>query len=216
MVNVCQALLDSFCFPSVVNCAYKLIRKCLHSHCLNFLLVSGCRAPVQVVTTATEATVGGAVTLINSIRAHTNSTVVYHVVVGDQHTHGHLRDWLKGTALKSVPVNIVNLPQGVVPPSIRHPVSSRQKSMFAVSNSLSFFLSLSLSLSLSVSHSLSLSLSLALSLFLSPSLSLSLFFSLSSGDICSPLFTSYNAFSHRTCDLYITLFRSTKYDSSDY
>ena len=107
-------------FSSFCVWLHKLIRKYLHC---SLSLLFWLSALVQVVTTATEQTVGGTVTLINSIQNNTNSTVVYHVIVGDKHTQEHLRTWLASTTLKFVPVNIVNLPHSIIPPSAKHPVS---------------------------------------------------------------------------------------------
>ena len=90
--------------------------------CLSLSVV----VPVRVVTTATEHTIGGTVTLINSIHANTNSTVAYYVIVGDKETYHHLHSWLKTAALKVVPVNIVRLPRNLIPTSVKDMVGHCQ------------------------------------------------------------------------------------------
>nr|KAG5710080.1 hypothetical protein BaRGS_030156 [Batillaria attramentaria] len=66
-------------------------------------------SPVHVVITSDGNTVGGMVTLINSIVSNTEATVMFHLVT-DQETKDHLQTWLMKTKLQKINYEIKVFP----------------------------------------------------------------------------------------------------------
>ncbi|KAK7501817.1 hypothetical protein BaRGS_00006903 [Batillaria attramentaria] len=66
-------------------------------------------SPVHVVITSDGNTVGGMLTLINSIVSNTEATVMFHLVT-DQETKDHLQTWLMKTKLQKINYEIKVFP----------------------------------------------------------------------------------------------------------
>ncbi|XP_062505661.1 glycosyltransferase 8 domain-containing protein 1-like isoform X2 [Corticium candelabrum] len=61
---------------------------------------------VHIMICSDENTLGGMVALINSIRLHTNTSVIFHLVT-DEASHNHLKTWIEQTDLKGIKREII-------------------------------------------------------------------------------------------------------------
>lgn len=61
---------------------------------------------VHVMICSDGNTLGGMIALVNSIRLHTNASVMFHLVT-DQASHDHLKTWIEKTELRGIKWEII-------------------------------------------------------------------------------------------------------------